>query len=203
MSQQPDKPTTHRRKAVFSFVLYVLLLASSVFAAWQVNIWWNSRSARTSCGVSSPQRGHLPMKEKESATQAVDPMGLLGESSDLGGLRKMDSDPLELPPPQGASRRYCFAGIAYGERRHLASYDYAGTIQSAADHYSRLMEGRGFQKRVDRSQEGLSRQFVFSKDRIKVTLALRKKDTQADLVSILLAVWQPAAGSDGRAQGDQ
>lgn len=178
---------TKKSKEIFHALLYLALLASGVFAAWQVHVWWMGRAKRPG-GVDLQTYRADPSRHRSG-----DFVPFLAGSrpADLAGLEPMSGDPEGLPPPSGAIRRMAFRRTAGAEQQLLARYDYPGSIEAAGAYYLELMRGRGYRLLSDSPAQG-RRSLNFGRDGQKANLLLEKSRSRDDLVSIVLVVTCPA-----------
>jgi len=109
------------------------------------------------------------------------------------GLAVLDADPHNVPAPAGATRRDAFQRRVGDEVQQQARYDVSGTATRVADHYTRTLEGMGFQRVKDGAGPTGRRTLVFSRGAVVATVGLRTNLKEAKMVTVVLTVVVPAA----------
>ncbi len=138
-----------KAKPRLTVLLYIVLLAVSIFAAWQIHLYW---------AVDVP-KGASPRARQQGPTTHPVPASDLdirklttghsaGDWTAAAGLVKMSGDPGGINPPVGAKRRFAFSRVTGDSNEQLARYEYAGSIETAVEHYSTVLRGAGFEVRT-------------------------------------------------------
>ena len=157
--------------------MLVVLLAAGVIAAWKVNAFWRERSAGFKPASSRP------------APQAGEPAAGLELDFPAGaaGVSPLEGDPGGIAPPLGAQRRGGFSRRTGRAAVEVASYDYAGTVEAAADHYRTALAEKGFRRLgEDNPEDALI--LTFKADDASATVSLRKAGKKYKIVIVELAI---------------
>ncbi|HUT61754.1 MAG TPA: hypothetical protein VNA25_28280 [Phycisphaerae bacterium] len=193
-------PTPPRRR--WLWVLYVLVLAVGVFAAWQARRWWLSRQEhpqadREGSGVQAirvrPSRLSLHRSTRPSLLPATDPatqpQDMLQGFFEETDIQRLDEGPVGIDPPDGA------AGVrAYRmpDGSVVARYTWTGTLAEASTHYEKTLGQQGC-KLLDRSKDTEGYHYLkFSGEAKRIIVALRNDPRKTSIIDITVTVIQPA-----------
>jgi hypothetical protein len=187
-----------RFKAIYATVLYLALLASGLFLADQVHVWWTLRQQARLPVIAHPQAGTGGWRASQPTSQeSLGPRGILALGDQQAGLIRLDGDPGDLPPPPGAVRRWAFQRTSGGLEQY-ARYNFSGSVAEAGDFYLKMLAGRGYHLVSDQSQDAAKRLLVFASPLAKVVeINLYKGLPLADSVYIGLRVRQVGQASAG------
>lgn len=188
MTQQTQDGSIGRRRGVAQALLYLALLASGIFAAWQIHVWWADRERP----AGSPSMDTFRADPAQAAGDDAQDISRGLRSGSLAGLERLKSDPGDIAPPAGAVRLHCFVRNIGPEDQQVARYDLQGTIQASAEYYLQMLPSRGYKLLSDRDSQG-RRSLILADGRTTVSLLLEKKVSQVDVVSIVLVLTCPAS----------
>ena len=176
-------PESHGHRARTA-ILCFCLLAAGILAAWQIHVFLRLRASKRAPLGQLPPRG--PWATSLPAWPEGTPAELAMGPAGAAGLTVLDADPLDLTPPEGAFRQWAFGRDLPGVREQHAVYGYGGTQEEASSHYAGLLGGRGFSPvRAGREKPGdPDRVLVYLKDRIRVTVSLRKSRQDAKMIRV-------------------
>jgi len=104
-----------------------------------------------------------------------------------GGLKRLQGDPAGIRPPDGARRRAVFGRQ---DGTIVGWYEFPGDSAAADDHYTALLQARGFNL-IDRSRGASRRRLLFNRDRTAATVLLRRRRENDKIVEIFLTVLEP------------
>ncbi len=177
-------------------LLQVVLLAVSIFAAWQIHLYWfadapEGASQRT--GQAGPTSHLAPASDLD--LRMLTEGASAGDWSGAAGLVKISSDPGEINPPTGAKRRFAFSRVTGDSNEQLARYEYAGSMQMGADHYSRVLSGAGFDVRTAPGGDD-ERLLTASKRMERVVVTLVKSRISHGKIEISVTLIAPHVGAD-------
>jgi hypothetical protein len=182
----PTHASGRRKRRYLHGLLYVLLLAAGIFAAWQVHLLWFAPKPRPGSNRLGVRPGATP------EMPGGDYMELLRRPHMQAGLREFAGEPGGIGPPAQARRRSGFEGEVADTRHEQVSYSYGGTLDAAVAHYTRALGQAGFAVR-ERRGDG-QRRLVARQGRRAVVASLRKRrgpdGTQG--VSIVVTAIAPA-----------
>lgn len=186
MSDSPDRPDVPPRRRG-RWALYLLLVASGLFAAWQIYVFASSvrRSAgpgALNAGVCKPAPGSPP------ATMPLDPLDVRGDPLGRMGLAPLEGDPGGIAPPPGARRLGARRRRADGQVWLEGRYDYDGTLDAAVEHYRRIAAARGLRGIGDREVRFGWRQVIFDGEEVLLRISLRKKPSDDKIVRLVVVV---------------
>lgn len=182
---QSSNPPPPPRKVLHT-LLYLALLLASIFAAWQIHVWW-VRPPRLAV-QAPPDSLRLDPDAPEVASR---PSRIAGPGDNLTGLADLKADPDNLPPPPSSRRLRGFGQTLGDIQRQLAKYESPGTVDEVGRYYIELLKARGYRMLGQRSV-GTCTSLVFEQDPRQVSILLEKKVSQNGLVSIVLVLTSPA-----------
>ena len=138
----------------------------------------------------------LPKMISSKPTMRHDDMRLKDLTDPLGatGVTTSQTDPVGIPPPQGAIRLSSILLPDPMLDRYInqqASYEYHDQIQSAVDHYLKGTADGGWKLLPPRPQ-GNGQMMVFGKGYSKLIVVLRKNPRDANIVLISVTATIPA-----------
>jgi hypothetical protein len=203
----PTNPPPARRPP-WVRLLYVLLLLSGVFAAWQAHEVWQSSpgepprkdAPRVNAPVVRipPRARPMPLlPTRPAASSQSQPATGLGDlANDLfpdSSVAKLDGDPVDIAPPPGASGLKAFSLPGGGV---MAQYVWRGSVQGAAKHYLDTLADQGC-KLLDNSVDEKGQQSLKFRgdgpgDNRRVIVALRTNPQDEKMVLIEVTVIRPS-----------
>ncbi len=185
-----------KAKPRLTALLQVVLLAVSIFAAWQIHLYWFAdASERVSPRTPQPGPTIHPALTSDLDLRKLTEAPSAGDWSGAAGLVEMSGDPGEINPPMGAKRRFAFSRVTGDSNEQLARYEYTGSILAAAEHYSGVLTGAGFEVRTacDGDDERL---LMASKRMERVVIVLSQSKSSHGKIEISVTLITPHGNAE-------
>ncbi len=179
--------TPHTSGRRWFWLLYVLLVASCMFAAWQIYVFATSET-RPAAPPSPSAAGPRGNAVNTAQTTPFDPSDVRGDPLESVGLTPLESDPGGIAPPDGARRLGASKCPADGQVWLQGRYDYRGSLAKAVEHYRGIAAARGLDRLSDRRAQFGWRQMIFGGEKLILRVSLRKNPQDGTIVRIVVVV---------------
>lgn len=187
MNDTPDQPAPPKGVPRWHWGVYLLLLATAVFAALLIH----DRFIAPKQGPPPPPRARRRYGRYSTTRPARDWKDLsdmISGTIDIETLPQLGRDPGRLPAPPKAVRRVAYRHETAGRVEEYALYELAGTVEQGATHYVHLLLDEGFQCHEDSRAPDGSARLLFAKGMTyaRVTLRTYPKDATITLITFVL-----------------
>ena len=184
-----EKGDTSRQSRAWKTALCLGLMVLGVFAAWLAARVVRSRLESSRAGTRS--RVIFPGPATQPQWQPQDRMDAFSKPFAAVGLARLDANPGMIPPPAGAKMLYAFQRRRADETEQQAHYEFSGSDDEVAAHYSGVLKAEGFHLLKDAADPTHRRVLAFEKAGAYATVGLRTNLRRAKLVIIVLTVVAP------------
>jgi hypothetical protein len=192
----PSESQSRGRRSRVAWALGFMLLAVSIFAAWQAHELWFSREAGPR-RADRPARGEPPAPRRQGAktarpaprlpaasqsqpaTNLADPFAELDVAPVEDGLAEFPAAP---PAARGLK------AFRMPDGAIVARYTWRGEVDRAADHYRRAMADEGWMLLDDSAGADAWRTLKFDSKGKRAIVALRASLADATIVEIEVTV---------------
>ena len=185
-----------KTRAPLGGLLYIVLLAVSIFAAWQIHLYWfadGRRGASQRPGSHGPTTHPAPSGELDLRMLTAEQPA--GDWTAAAGLVMMSGDPGGVNPPAGAKRRFAFSRLTGDSNEQLARYEYTGSIDAAAGHYKTVLASTGFEVTTVRPGTD-ERLLTASRQMERIVVVLRPSKTSHGKVEISVTLIIPHSDAE-------
>jgi len=184
----PDRP----RRRFWWTPAYLALLVAGIVAAWQVHVFWRSRSRPEPVAVDEYEPE--PVVNEPFDWARMTPSELASRPWVGAGVDKvLERSPQDLPRIPGA--RFS-RGVERVQDRYAyqhVSYQYKGTADEAAGQYVETLKARGFKLIRDATPKKArsARRLTFQSGRDKIVVSLRNGSEKDVIMTIGVMVVRP------------
>ena len=181
----PSKPRASR--PVLSLALYVFLLVTLCFVAYEVRLCMARRSPAPPRRINNTGAADFRHSRQPPQSQSWDP-ARAGQSALAGtNLTPLDKDPSGLAPPPGAKAGLGFQEQLPGQLEQQRAYECPGDLDAVKAYYAKLLGREGFALNPAKAA-GDSVELTFGKGVKYGILSLRKIPGQVKMVKVQLIV---------------
>ena len=180
----PDRRVTLRRAVLFA--MYVLLVAATCFAAYQIRVFVIRRQAPPEF---APKWSETAPPPPQSQPWNLNAPGQLAKVPMIDvGLRPFAADPGGIAPPPGSQALPGFERQAYKLKSQQRIYLCPGEPAQVKSYYEKVLARAGFTPVPNRAGPDPALTLLFAKGTTLANLTLQKLAGQAKMVRVVLIV---------------
>lgn len=184
--------SSDRRRGAIRALLYVGLLGTGIFAAWQGHkalVRPNHPAGRG----RPPRRPGAEQPPSGERRPLPDPQQLATRPLASAGFERLQRDPGPIPPPPEAQRLWAHRQSRRGRVYETALYR-VPSGSAPLEHYRRALAAEGFTPRGRPSGTDAFRVWAFARNDAVVRVSLRKGGRNATMDMLMLTVARPVRG---------
>lgn len=188
-------------------IVYVCLLATGVFAAYRLHLYWRRtqaaeryRASQTFGAMTRPIEGKTQFSPPERLPDDFDILPpeqgdpeakysqLVKDPISAEGVKPLANHPGGIAPPEGGKLLFAFEREIADSIQQQGIYEFAGETTAAAEHYIGSLRAAGFVLLSDSQQERDRRVIVAHRGGERVVVILKKSKTADGIVRIAVTV---------------